>query len=392
MSKSQSNPAATAPALNLRRNLWLGLALTPALGPIRARKLVEHFGGIESVYRASLTGLEGAGLRAESAQCIALGKALELAEEELVRAASAGAEIVTLDDDAYPTTLKNIYDPPLVLYVRGDTAILSMPGIAVVGTRHPTPYWIGMANRLSCDLATRGMVIISGMARGVDTAAHRGALEGKGKTIAVWGTGVDVPYPRENRKLAEQIVETGGAIISEFAVGTFAAPQNFPIRNRIISGLSIGVLVVEAGEYSGTRITARNALEQSRDVFAVPGNVTNKNSWGPNTLIKQGAKLTATWEDIWEELPSQVRVKLEDSAPAATEGAQTASLFSDDQLSPAEKQVYKLLRQDEALQLDELIEQLESKVASAEIFAALFELELAGKVKQLPGKNFVRTF
>jgi DNA processing protein len=392
MSKSQSNPAATAPALNLRRNLWLGLALTPALGPIRARKLVEHFGGIEPVYRASLTGLEGAGLRAESAQCIALGKALELAEEELVRAASAGAEIVTLDDDAYPTTLKNIYDPPLVLYVRGDTAILSMPGIAVVGTRHPTPYGIGMANRLSCDLATRGMVIISGMARGVDTAAHRGALEGKGKTIAVWGTGVDVPYPRENRKLAEQIVETGGAIISEFAVGTFAAPQNFPIRNRIISGLSIGVLVVEAGEYSGTRITARNALEQSRDVFAVPGNVTNKNSWGPNTLIKQGAKLTATWEDIWEELPSQVRVKLEDSAPAATEGAQTASLFSDDQLSPAEKQVYKLLRQDEALQLDELIEQLESKVASAEIFAALFELELAGKVKQLPGKNFVRTF
>ena len=392
MSKSQSNRAATAPALNLRRNLWLGLALTPALGPVRARKLVEHFGGIEPVYRASLTGLEGAGLRAESAQCIALGKALELAEEELVRAASAGAEIVTLDDDAYPTALKNIYDPPLVLYVRGNTAILSMPGIAVVGTRHPTPYGIGMANRLSCDLATRGMVIISGMARGVDTAAHRGALEGKGKTIAVWGTGVDVPYPRENRKLAEQIVDTGGAIVSEFAVGTFAAPQNFPIRNRIISGLSIGVLVVEAGEYSGTRITARNALEQSRDVFAVPGNVTNKNSWGPNTLIKQGAKLTATWEDIWEELPSQVRVKLEDSVPGATEIPETASLFSNDQFSPAEKQVYKLLRQDEAVQLDELIEQLEPSVSSSEIFAALFELELAGKVKQLPGKNYVRAF
>jgi DNA processing protein len=180
--------------------------------------------------------------------------------------------------------------------------------------------------------------------------------------------------------------------VSEFPVGTFAAPQNFPIRNRIISGLSIGVLVVEAGEYSGTRITARNALEQSRDVFAVPGNVTNRNSWGPNTLIKQGAKLTATWEDIWEELPSQVRVKLEDSAPAATEGPHTASLFSDDQLSPAEKQVYKLLRQDESVQLDELIEQLEPSVSSSEIFAALFELELAGKIKQLPGKNFVRAF
>jgi DNA processing protein len=392
MSHPQSNPAATAPALNLRRNFWLGLALTPALGPIRARKLAEHFGGIEQVYRVSLTELEGAGLRAESAQCIALGKALELAEEELVRAASAGAEIVTLDDEAYPAALKNIYDPPLVLYVRGSAAILAQPGIAVVGTRHPTPYGIGMANRLSCDLATRGLVIISGMARGVDTAAHRGALDGKGKTIAVWGTGVDVPYPRENKKLAEQIVDTGGAVISEFAVGTFAAPQNFPIRNRIISGLSIGVLVVEAGEYSGTRITARNALEQSRDVFAVPGNVTNKNSWGPNTLIKQGAKLTATWEDVWEELPSQVRVKLEESAPSATETPGTASLFSDDQLSPAEKQVYKLLRQDEALQLDEIIERLEPGVSSSEIFAALFELELAGKVKQLPGKNFVRAF
>jgi DNA processing protein len=392
MSKSQSNPAAAAPALNLRRNFWLGLALTPALGPIRARKLVENFGGIEAVYRASLTELEGAGLRAESAQCIALGKALELAEEELVRAASAGAEIVTLDDEAYPNALKNIYDPPLVLYVRGNSSVLSAPGIAVVGTRHPTPYGIGMANRLSCDLATRGLVIISGMARGVDTAAHRGALEGKGKTVGVWGTGVDVPYPRENKKMAEQIVDSGGAIVSEFPVGTFAAPQNFPIRNRIISGLSIGVLVVEAGEYSGTRITARNALEQSRDVFAVPGNVTNRNSWGPNTLIKQGARLTATWEDIWEELPSQVRVKLEDSAPAATEGPHTASLFSDDQLSPAEKQVYKLLRQDESVQLDELIEQLEPSVSSSEIFAALFELELAGKIKQLPGKNFVRAF
>jgi DNA processing protein len=392
MLNPQPARSAAAPALNLRRNFWLGLALTPSLGPIRARKLVEHFGGIEQVYRASLTELEGAGLRAESAQCIALGKALELAEEELVRAAAAGADIVTLDDEAYPTALKNIYDPPLVLYVRGNVSVLSEPGIAVVGTRHPTPYGIGMANRLSCDLAVRGLVIISGMARGVDTAAHRGALEGKGKTVAVWGTGVDVPYPRENKKLAEQIVETGGAIISEFAVGTFAAPQNFPIRNRIISGLAIGVLVVEAGEYSGTRITARNALEQSRDVYAVPGNVTNRNSWGPNTLIKQGAKLTATWEDIWEELPSQVRVKLKENAPAATETPETASLFSNDQLSPAEKQVFKLLRQDEAIQLDEIIEQLESKVSSSEIFAALFELELAGKVKQLPGKNYVRAF
>jgi DNA processing protein len=228
------------------------------------------------------------------------------------------------------------------------------------------------------------------MARGVDTAAHRGALEGKGKTIAVFGTGVDVIYPRENQKLSEQIVETGGALISEFPVGTFAAPQNFPIRNRIISGLSVGVLVMEAGEYSGTRITARCALEQSREVFAVPGNVTNKLSWGPNTLIKQGAKLVATWEDVWEELPSQVRLELTPVAPSATEPAPEASLF-DETLSPNEKKVFALLHADEMTHIDELMEQL-APMSSSEVFAALFELELASKIRQLPGKHYVRTF
>jgi DNA processing protein len=249
-----------------------------------------------------------------------------------------------------------------------------------------------MAQRLSCDLAAHGLVIVSGMARGVDTQAHKGALEGKGKTIAVWGTGIDVPYPRDNKKLSEQIIESGGAIVSEFAVGTFAAPQNFPIRNRIISGLAIGVLVVEAGEYSGTRITARNALEQGRDIYAVPGNVTNRNSWGPNTLIKQGAKLVATWEDVWEELPSDVKVPLQAQFAPATESQETASLFPVEQLSPNEKKVLRLLKQDEATQLDELIEALDGQVSSSEIFAALFELELVGKVKQLPGKNYVKSF
>ena len=190
--------------------------------------------------------------------------------------------------------MKQIYDPPVALYVRGDAVILSAPAIAMVGTRHPTPYGLGMAERLACDLSARGIIIVSGMARGVDTAAHRGAIAAKAKTTAVFGTGIDVYYPRENSRLAEQILALGGALLTEFPVGTFAAPQNFPIRNRIISGMSVGVLVVEAGEYSGTRITARCALEQNRELFAVPGNVTNRNSWGPNTLIKQGAKLTAT--------------------------------------------------------------------------------------------------
>ncbi|PYX19547.1 MAG: DNA-protecting protein DprA, partial [Acidobacteria bacterium] len=287
---------------------WLALGLTPGLGPSRARRLVEHFGSVAAVFRASLTELEAKGLLAVSAQSLGTGKSLELAQEELAKTAAAGVVIISLDDPAYPARLKEIYDPPLVLYVRGNVQVLSQPGIAVVGTRHPTPYGSGMAERLAIDLAARGLIIISGMARGVDSSAHRGAIAAKGKTVAVFGTGVDVPYPKENTRLADQILVLGGALISEFPIQTFPAPQNFPIRNRIISGMSMGVLVVEAAEYSGTRITARCALEQNREVFAVPGNVTNKNSWGPNTLIKQGAKLVATWEDVWEELPENVRL------------------------------------------------------------------------------------
>jgi DNA processing protein len=370
---------------------WLALSLTPGLGPTRSRKLVAHFGGIDAVFDASLTELEAAGLQAQSAQAIALGKSQESAEDELVRAAAAGAHVVTLDDSIYPRQLREIYDPPTTLYVRGDVDVLNSHGIAVVGTRHPTPYGLGMAERLSCDLAARGLIIFSGLARGVDTAAHRGSIAGKGRTVAVLGTGVDVIYPRENQKLADQILATGGALISEFAIGTFAAPQNFPIRNRIISGLSIGVLVVEAGEYSGTRITSRCALEQNRDMFAVPGNVTNKLSWTPNTLIKQGAKLVATWDDVWEELPTQLKAQLAPAESSATASPSTASLFDGSSLSPHERKVLALIKADESTQIDELIEKLEPAVSSAEIFTALFELELAGKIRQLPGKNFVRT-
>jgi DNA processing protein len=282
-----------------------------------------------------------------------------------------------------------------VIYVRGNSRALSRPGIAVVGTRHPTPYGIGMAERLSCDLAARGMVIFSGLARGVDAASHRGAIHARGKTVAVFGTGVDVIYPRENKKMIDPILECGGALISEFPLQAFPAPQNFPIRNRIISGLSLGVLVVEAGEYSGTRITARCALEQSRELFAVPGNVTSRNSWGPNTLIKQGAKLTATWEDVWEELPAEIKQQLESEwEPAASDQKpQPSSLFNnDEQLTPREKKILAALKTDELTHIDMLIEKLEPEVSSSEIFAALFELELNGKIKQMPGKNFVKSF
>ena len=372
---------------------WLALALTPGLGPTRARKLVEHFGGADEVLRASLTELEAAGLMAVSAQSLGTGKSIELAHEELARAQVGGVRIVAVSDPGYPRRLREIYDPPLVLYVRGNLEALAQPGIAMVGTRHPTPYGTGMAERLSTDLCARGLVIISGMARGVDTASHRGAIAAKGKTIAVFGTGIDVIYPKENSRLSEQILAFGGALISEFPIGTFAAPQNFPIRNRIISGMSAGVLVVEAAEYSGTRITARCALEQNRDVYAVPGNVTNKNSWGPNTLIKQGAKLVATWDDVWEELPADVKLTLTPLTPPESPTGGTASLFGeDDTLSPHEKKIFALLKADESTHIDDIVERLAPDISSSEIFAALFELELAGKVKQLPGKNFVRSF
>ena len=371
---------------------WLALALTPGLGPGKARRLIEFFGSIQKVFEATLTDLEAAGIQAASAQSLGTGRSLEMAQDELGRVAAADASIVVYDDNAYPGQLRQIYDPPLIIYVRGNAAVISQPGIAIVGTRHPTPYGTGMAERLACDLAARGLVIFSGMARGVDTAGHRGAIAAKGKTVAVFGTGIDVVYPKENSRLLNQILAFGGAAISEFPLATFAAPQNFPIRNRIISGISLGVLVIEAAEYSGTRITARCALEQNREVFAVPGNVTSKNSWGPNTLIKQGAKLVATWEDIWEELPTDVRLTLKPEGSSESQGASTASLFGEAELAPHERKIFALLKADESIHIDEIVERLEPELSSSEIFAALFELELAGKVRQLPGKNFVKSY
>jgi DNA processing protein len=382
--------------LDVARMAWMALTLTPGMGPTRIWKAMNRLGAAERVFEASLTELEGLGMPAQSAQFVFEGKARSAAEDEMRRTLEVGGSVLTPEDEAYHERLREIYDPPAVLWIRGNVEMLARPGIAVVGTRQPSPYGAGMAELLSRDLANRRLVILSGMARGVDTAAHKGAIEAGGKTIAVWGTGIDVIYPKENKKLAESIVTSGGTIVSEYPLGTFPAPQNFPIRNRILSGMSVGVLVIEAAEYSGTRITARCAMEQNRDVFAVPGNVTNKNAWGPNTLIKQGAKLTATWEDVWEDLPSQIRLALEDEmaaeAPGESKAGGTASLFNDTPLPEHERIVFDKLRHDESLQLDELIEQLEATLGSPEIFAALFELELAGRVRQLPGKNYVRAF
>ncbi len=390
------NRVGIAKEKKLARLAWLALILTPGMGATRTWKAMRKLGAAERLFEASLTELEGLGMPAQSAQFCFEGKARAVALEELQRVVEAGGEILTPEDEGYPERLREIYDPPAVLWIRGNVELLARPGIAVVGTRHPSPYGAGMAELLSRDLANRRLVIFSGMARGVDTAAHKGALDAGGKTVAVWGTGIDVIYPKENKKLAENIVASGGTIVSEYPLGTFPAPQNFPIRNRILSGMSVGVLVIEAAEYSGTRITARCAMEQNRDVYAVPGNVTNKNAWGPNTLIKQGAKLTATWEDVWEDLPSHVRLQLEEEMEVRggdeSKGGGTASLFNETPLPEHERMVLEKLRHDEATQLDELMERLEAELGSAEIFTALFELEIAGRVKQLPGKNYVRAF
>ena len=395
MATHTASPPASSSELPAAEQLaWLALVLTPGLGPQRILRAFRETRLIDRIFTMALTELESLAFPAESAQFIFDGSARRTADKEWREVVASGATLLTYTDPQYPVRLKEIFDPPPVLWLRGDPTNLSRPGVAVVGTRRPSPYGLGMSEMLSRDLASRKLTIFSGMARGIDTAAHKGALAVRGSTVAVWGTGIDVIYPKENKSLAEQIIQSGGTIISELPLGTFPAPQNFPRRNRIISGLSVGVLVIEAAENSGTRVTARCAMEQNRDVYAVPGNVTNKNSWGPNTLIKQGARLTATWEDVWEDLPTQVRLELEADLPrddrSESKAEPGASLFTEPPMREQELLVYRLLRHDEPMQIDEMMELLEAQLTSAEVFTALFELELARHIQQLPGKNYVR--
>jgi DNA processing protein len=382
---------AACPALDEDRLAWLALVLAPGLGPKRILDAVGQLDTPGQLFTLPLTALEALRFPAQAAQFIFDGKGRQAAEEEWERVAAQGATVLTYGCPEYPERLKEIYDPPPVLWVHGSVGLLSRPGIAVVGTRHPTPYGAGVAEMISRDLAARRLLIISGMARGIDSYAHRGALAARMPTVAVWGTGIDVVYPKENKKLAEEILASGGTIVSENPMGTFPAPQNFPRRNRILSGLSIAVLVVEAAENSGTRVTARCAEDQNRDLFAVPGNVTNKGSWTPNTLIKQGAKLVATWEDVWEELPSQVRLELEAEAPSESKSEATASLLPEPVLRPEEAIVLEVLHCDQSLQIDEILELVETQLTSSEVFTALFELEITGRIRSQPGKNYVRT-
>lgn len=373
------------------RLAWLALSLAPGVGSRSTLEAIRQLETPSQLFRLSLTELEALRLPVGAVQFIFDGKGREVAEQEWAQIVEGEATLVTCSCSQYPDQLKQIFDPPPVLWVRGAVELLKKAAIAIVGTRRPSPYGSGMAEMLARDLAARRILVVSGMARGIDTCAHRGALAAGMPTVAVWGTGLDVVYPKENRKLAEEILSTGGTIVSEVPMGTFPAQQNFPRRNRILSGLSVGVLFVEASENSGTRVTARCAAEQNRDLYAVPGNVTSKNSWTPNTLIKQGAKLVGTWEDVWEDLPSRIRRELEAEAGDESQPGQPASLLPEPVLRPEEAMVLGALRADESLQIDELLERLDTQLTSSEVFTALFELELTGRIRQLPGKNYVRT-
>lgn len=378
---------------------WLALRMVPGLGTRKAAQLLEVFETPQAAFRASRSELEAVGLPASVAQSIASGCAFEEAANQQEKLRETGAQLVPVSDSRYPPRLRSIYDPPPVLFVRGNVDLLGTLMLGVVGTRRPTAYGTTVAARLTRDLAAAGLTIASGMARGIDTAAHKAVLEVGGNTIAVFGCGVDQLYPSENRKLAEQIAERG-LLISEFPMATPAYPQNFPVRNRIISGMGAGVVVVEGGEYSGSSITAKLAIEQNREVFAVPGNVTSKMSWGPNLLIKQGAKLVQEWNDIVSELEASDRRRLSDQSrkqmnlngidPDETSGDPAASTTAGP-MSHLARAVLKTLKPDAPTGLDHLIETAEGTSAS-EIIAILFELELAGLVRQVPGKSFLRVW
>jgi DNA processing protein len=364
---------------------WLALALTPGLGARMAGKLLRAMGSPETIFNASLTELESHRLPAAVAHIIHTRQPMSAAAKELAQAQAAGIRLLTWDEPEYPQRLREIYDPPPLLYVRGNIELLNRHLISIVGSRRPTPYGNQMAEKLARDLADRGLVIVSGLARGIDSCAHKGALSSlTGATIGVLGCGIDVIYPKENKKIFAEM-EKRGAIISEFAMGTFPGPQNFPIRNRIISGMSVGVVVVEGAQYSGSLITARLAMEFGREVYGVPGNATQPTSFGPNQLIKQGAKLVTGWEDVIEELPTPIRAEL---LPVETASSEERALLVEKDLAPAEGILYHLLGVDESRHVDDLVEL--SGLTSSEVLAALFDLELKGVVRQLPGKQFLK--
>jgi len=371
---------------------WVELNMTPGIGPRAAAKLLERFGDAEAVYAATRTELEQMRLVPEAIDTIIARSLQGPATMEIANVKALGGDILLLDDGVYPASLREIYDPPIVLYVKGAwSKCLDQPCIGVVGSRKCSTYGQNAALMLARDLAQRGVTIVSGFARGIDAAAHKGALEAGGRTVAVLGTGIDQVYPRDHRKLASEILDNGGALVTQFPLGTPPVSENFPYRNRIISGLSLGVLVVEAAENSGSLITARLAMEQNREVFAVPGNITSRNSFGTNYLIKgAGAKLVQQWQDVATELPPQIAANL--LPPPFSDRNRESFVdklsFVPQGLSNTETSVFKLLTHDSPVHIDSLA--TSSRLRMPDLTAALLSLEMRELIKALPGKCFVR--
>ncbi|MEK6288622.1 MAG: DNA-processing protein DprA [Acidobacteriota bacterium] len=365
---------------------WIALSFIVGVGSRTAAMLIDRFGSPTSVFDASAHSLESAGLRRETIEAIKSSEPREKATREIEQLAGLGGEALILNDERYPALLRETYDPPIVIYFLGAFATaLSQPAVAIVGSRRCSTYGRNVAEKLSRELAERGVTIVSGLARGIDSAAHRGALDGGGLTVGVMGTGLDAVYPKENRKLAARIAEQG-ALVTEFPLTTPPVSQNFPFRNRVISGLALGVMVVEGAERSGSLITARLAYEQGRDVFAVPGNITSAKSFGPNYLIKDGAKLVQTWRDVVEELPAEMKAAILSAERGETRVAQR--VLDEVALSDSERRVLKMLNSDEAVHIDQLI--TKAGLGSGELMGALLKLEMLDRIRQLPGKSFVK--
>jgi len=387
---------------------WLALILAPGLGTRKIGQLLERLSTPQAIFRASTDELEGAGLSGAVARSVASGCSFEDAAAQQQKVREAGVQLIVLNDSRYPEMLRAVFDPPPVLFARGRIDLLSSVCIGVVGTRHPTPYGVAASERLTGDLARAGLTIVSGMARGIDTSAHKAALAAEGATVAVLGCGVDIVYPSENKKLAAEIAAKG-LMVSEFPMGATAFPQNFPLRNRVISGLSYGILVVEGAQYSGSAITARLAMDQGREVFSVPGNITSKMSWGPNLLIKQGAKLVQDWNDVVVDLPKAAQRRLIDAGKqrlldhgltdaligGSQNGNESSAPGTASELAGTHQQVARRvlaqLKTDQSSHLDALVDTV-GEASPSEIIAALFELEILGLAKQLPGRNFVKVW
>lgn len=355
---------------------WIGLKAVPGIGSVTFRRLLERFDTPESALEASPAQLAGVkGVTASIVEQIKGGAWRRFAEDECRRLESSGARLVVYTSSDYPKALFQIPDPPPFIYVKGNL----FPGdvsLAVVGSRRATSYGLMTTGKLAEELASHGVCIVSGLARGVDTAAHKGALQAGGRTIGVLGCGIDRIYPPENRKLFEEMAQKG-CLVSEYPLGTMPLAENFPRRNRIISGLCCGVLVIEAAENSGSLITAQYALEHGRDVFAVPGNISFATSRGCNRLIKQGAKLVDCVDDILEELPGRERLVRDE--PLFQPPPRSFAL------SPREAAIYELLIRS-PLHIDDIIAQTE--LTAGEVSSMLLHLELKGAVTQLPGTHF----